>query len=95
MRANVVPPSLEPADRCRSVAQLSAYWRCAPRRVRELIRRGLLVAFALPGSRRLRITPEAVAECERLLAAGKARPRRQRTVSGIDPEVAALLEGDK
>lgn len=78
--------------RCLSVRQLAIYWRCAPRRVRELVRRGMLRAFALPGSRRLRISPDAVEECERLLSADVTRTRRRREPTGIDPEVARLLE---
>lgn len=81
----------ELADRCRSVRQLARHWRCAPKRVRDLIRRGLLQAFQL--GQAVRISPEAVTEAERLLAVATAKPRKRRQPGGIDPSVLALLEG--
>jgi hypothetical protein len=82
--------------RCLSVRDLARYWRVAPAKVRQYIRRGLLVAidFGSPGCRRLRITPEAIRECERLLAVQARPPRRRRQPDGIDPEVAELLGGE-
>jgi hypothetical protein len=85
------------SDRCLSVSELARYWRVAPAKVRDYIRRGLLSAidFGSRGRRRLRITPEAVRECELLLTAPARRPRRpSRPPGGIDPEVAALLGGE-
>jgi hypothetical protein len=79
-------------DRCRSVRQLARYWRVAPKRVRELARRGILRGFQV--GRALRFTPEAVAEAERLLAAPVAGGRRPRRDRGIDPAVTALLGGE-
>src|SRR5438046_2169157 len=76
-------------DRCRSVRQLAAYWRCSPARVRQLIRRGTVRAIIL--GRAVRISPVAIAEAERLLAVPAARGRRVRRCDGIDPEVAELL----
>jgi hypothetical protein len=77
--------------RCCSVRQLASHWRCSPKRVRDLIRRGVLQAFVI--ARAVRITPEAVHEAERLLAAPTAGVRRRRD-NGIDREVAELLESN-
>lgn len=78
-------------DRCLSVRQLAHRWRVAPKKVRALIRRGLLQGFTLPiGRREVRISPEAVLEFERRAAVLPAAPRRRR-VEEIDPEVAAML----
>jgi hypothetical protein len=80
-------------DRCLSVRQLACYWRCAPARVRQLVRRGILRAFVV--GRAVRISPEAVAEAERLLAPPVAGGRRRRAPDrGIAREVLRLLEGD-
>lgn len=78
-------------DRSRSVRQLAAYWRVSPRKVRALIRRGLLraVDFGI-GRRQLRITPEAVRECETRLAVRTPPPRRKRC-GDLDPELVAYL----
>ena len=84
-------PSADASDRCFSVRDLARHWRVAPKRVRALIKRKLLAAFK-PG-RGVRITPEAIRECERRLAVGVPAVRRGRRLDGIDPEVAALLEG--
>jgi hypothetical protein len=78
-------------DRCLSVRQLARYWRCAPARVRQLARRGVLRGFLL--GKALRFSPEAVAEAERLLAAPATGARWVRRDTGIDPTVAALLGG--
>jgi hypothetical protein len=82
----------ETFTRARSVRQLAQYWAVSPRKIRALIRRGLLRAIDLGanGRQQLRITPEAVTECERLLTVGKLPPKRQR-IKGIDPEIEALL----
>ncbi|HEY1381017.1 MAG TPA: helix-turn-helix domain-containing protein [Gemmataceae bacterium] len=77
------------ADRCRSVRQVAAYWRTSPKRVRQLVRRGILRAFVV--GRGLRIAPEAIAEAERLLAAPTAGSRR-RGDDGIDADVKKLLD---
>jgi excisionase family DNA binding protein len=77
---------------CRSVRQVARYWRTSPVRVRQLVRRGILRAFML--GRSVRISPEAIAEAERLLAVPVAGPRRQRVADGIAPEVVSLLNGD-
>jgi excisionase family DNA binding protein len=78
-------------DRSRSVRQLASYWRVSPRKVRALIRRGLLraVDFGV-GRRQLRITPDAVAECERRLAVRPPPPRRKRS-GDLDPELVEFL----
>ncbi|MBM4073019.1 MAG: helix-turn-helix domain-containing protein [Planctomycetes bacterium] len=80
------------ADPCLTVRQVAARWRVAPRKVRDLIRRGLLSAFMLPGDRRrqVRIAPEAVAAMEKQAAVLPVKPRRRREAE-IDPEVERLL----
>jgi excisionase family DNA binding protein len=78
-------------DRCFSVRQLARFWRCSPARVRQLIRRGVIRAFII--GKAVRISPEAVAEAERLLAAPVAGGRRKRRDDGVDPAVAEVLEG--
>jgi hypothetical protein len=86
----VTPDTPDTPKRCQGVRQLARYWRCAPKRVRELARRGILRGFQV--GRALRFTPEAVAEAERLLAAPPAADRRRKPNPGIDRAVAALLE---
>jgi hypothetical protein len=77
--------------RCYSVRQLARYWRCAPARVRKLIRQGVVKTFQL--GRYLRINPEAVAEAERLLAPAPARVQRKRTRNlNISPRVDSLVD---
>lgn len=84
--------SAAPLDHALSVRQLARRWAVGARKIREMIRRRLLCVFdvGLGGRRQLRITPEAVAECERRLAVSPAPSRRRRT-SEIDPAVAVLL----
>jgi hypothetical protein len=59
--------------------------------VRLLIRRGWLRAIDVgpAGRQRLRLTPDAVHECESRLAV--SRPRRRQAVRDIDPTIARLL----
>ena len=95
VKPRLAPPlaaAQEYPDRCRSIRQLARHWRCAPSRVRQLIKRGLLHAFAIGKS--VRITPEAIAEAQRLLAVPAATARRKRQVDGITAEVAALLSAE-
>jgi len=84
------PELAPPLDRCLTPRELARRWRTSPARVRQLIRRGVLRAFVL--GRRVRIPPEAVAEGGRLLAAPVTGGRRKRADTGIDRDVAALLE---
>lgn len=78
-------------DHSQSVRQVAAYWRVSPRKVRLLIRRGLLRAIDLGcGRQLLRLTPEAIRECEQRLAVKAPSPRRKRQ-SEIDPEIERLL----
>jgi len=88
---DATPAHSAPPARCRSVRELARYWRCAPGRVRVLVRRDVLQGFLI--GRALRFTPEAVAEAERLLAAPVVSGRRRRVHDGIAPEVVALLNG--
>jgi hypothetical protein len=75
-----------------SVRQLAAYWRCSPKRVRDLVRHGIVKAFVV--GRSVRVAPEAVREAEQMLAARPAGKRRKRRdADAIAPEVAKLLEG--
>lgn len=81
-----------PPDKSLSVRELAAYWRVSTRKIRALVKRGLLQAIDLGtvGRTQLRITPSAIAECERRLAVRAAAPRRRRET--IDPEIARLLD---
>ena len=81
----------EVSQRSYSVRQLASYWRVSPRKVRALIRRGLLraVDFGI-GRRQLRITPAAVAECEQRLAVRTPAPRRKRS-DDLDAELVEFL----
>jgi hypothetical protein len=81
-------------ERAFSVRQVAAYWRDSPRKIRALIRRGLLRAIDLGcGRQQLRVTPAALRECEERLAVKTAPPRRRRQRdSGIDPRILAELE---
>jgi excisionase family DNA binding protein len=83
----------EVGQRSYSVRQLASYWRVSPRKVRALIRRGLLraVDFGV-GRRQLRITPDAVVECERRLAVRTAPSTRKRG-EDLDPDLVAYLTG--
>jgi hypothetical protein len=81
-------------ERAFSVRQVAAYWRDSPRKIRALIRRGLLRAIDLGcGRQQLRVTPEALRECEDRLTVklSSPRPRRQRDTT-IDASVLAELE---
>jgi hypothetical protein len=87
VRANaVIDPAL-------SVRELARRWRVAPKKIRTLIRRGVLLAFDVGGKRsELRIAPEAVRAAEQgTLAVRPARKPKGR--SDIDPAILALLEG--
>lgn len=86
------PSPNEPFGRCLSVRQLAHYWRCSPARVRRLIRRGSLQAFLI--GRAARISPEAIREAERLLAAPAASRRRPRCQHGIPREILELLDSE-
>ncbi|OAI54008.1 hypothetical protein AYO44_03760 [Planctomycetaceae bacterium SCGC AG-212-F19] len=91
-----MPDSLSATpDRCLSVRQVAAHWRCSPRKVRALIRRGLLQAFDLGmgGRKQLRIAPEAIRACEMLLSPPAPAPKRRRQPDGISETVRALLDG--
>jgi excisionase family DNA binding protein len=85
-----MPNASATPDRCMTPRQVAVYWRTSPARVRDLVRRGILRAFVI--GRHARISPGAVAEAERLLAAPAVVKRATRTPSGIAPEVAKLLE---
>jgi hypothetical protein len=79
-----------------SVRQLARRWGVSPKRIRDLIRRRLLGAFDIGSRRRqLRISPEAIKECERRLAVGTpapARRQKKKKTQGIDPEIVMLLD---
>jgi excisionase family DNA binding protein len=77
--------------RSKSVREVAAYWRISPRKVRALIRRGLLRAVDLGcGRQQLRITPDAIQECEERLTVKAPAPRRKRCPE-IDPEIERIL----
>jgi hypothetical protein len=83
-------------DRALSVRQLARRWAISPRKVRAMIRRGILSAFNVGTTRtQLRIPPETVIEAEtKRLAVRPVTPRRRRREQ-IDPEIAALLNGGR
>lgn len=79
-------------DRALSVRQLARRWGIAPKKVREMIRRGTLSAIDVGfGRRQVRIMPEAIAECERRLTVQPARRRQAKRYADIDPEVARMI----
>ena len=91
--ASDIPQSVtaHSGDRSRSVRELARYWRVSTRKVRALIRRGLLRAIDLGcGRQQLRLTPEAVRACEQRLAVRQPAARRRRR-SEVDPEIERLL----
>jgi hypothetical protein len=57
-----------------------------------MVKKGLLPAFII--GRSVRITPEAVHECEEMLTVRPMVRRRGRRDHQIDPEVAKLLDGN-
>lgn len=78
-----------------SVRQLAAYWGVSPKKVREMIRRGILQAFDVGvGRPQLRITNDAVREAERRLAVRNPAPSRRRRDDDIDPRILKLLDAD-
>jgi hypothetical protein len=88
-----LPPVGDALGRCLSVRQLARYWRCAPARIRQMIRRGLLEAFLI--GRAVRISPDAIREAERQFAAPVSGGRRKRSRNdGIAREVIELLDRD-
>jgi hypothetical protein len=73
------------------VRQLARHWRCAPARVRQLIRRGVVRAFMV--GRAVRIPPDAVREAElRLAAPLSGGPRKRPPDQGILQEIVELLD---
>jgi excisionase family DNA binding protein len=83
--------SAEP-ERCLTVGEVAARWRCRPATVRELVRSGKLPAIQIGG--RVRIAPEAVREVEQgTLAVRPARPRRRK--ERVPAEVARALGLDE
>jgi hypothetical protein len=80
-------------DRALSVRQLARRWAVAPRKIRAMLKRGILRGFDVGfGRTQIRIPPEAIHEAEQRLAV-RAPARRQKRRPEIDPEIAALLEG--
>jgi hypothetical protein len=75
-----------------SVRQLAAHWAVSTRKIRALIRRGVLQAFNVGGNGRqqLRIAPEAIAEAEKRMAVPQPAPRRKRQPE-FDEEIITLL----
>ncbi|MCI0742287.1 MAG: helix-turn-helix domain-containing protein [Gemmataceae bacterium] len=79
-------------DRALSVRQLARRWAVSPKKVRAMLKRGIIRGFDVGvGRTQIRISPEAVKEAEQRLAVQAAVPRRKRR-NDIDPEVVALLE---
>lgn len=81
-------PELERA--ALSVRGLARRWRVAPKRIRQMIRRGVVAAICLGDKRgTLRILPESILAAEQRMTASPPRARRRR--EKVDPEIAALL----
>jgi|GEM_PF-2753725 len=77
-------------DRALSVRQVARRWCVSPRKIRMMIRRGIIQAIDVGfGRRQLRITPEAILECEQSLTVKPKAPRRRH--QRIDPEIERLL----
>jgi hypothetical protein len=76
------------------VRQLAVRWKAAPKKIRTLIRRGILPAFDV-GFRRpeLRIAPEVIREAEQTRLAVKPQAKRRKRPD-VDPVVVAMLGVD-
>lgn len=79
-------------DRCLSVRQLARRWGVSPKKIRAMLKRGILRGFDVGfGRTQVRIPPESIREAEEQRLSVKPRaPRRQRRE--IDPEIEKLLE---
>jgi hypothetical protein len=85
-------------ERSLSIKQFGKRYQIGPRKVRELIRRGILAAVDIgkgAGRQQFRIPPEAIRTFEAGIAVKPASPfRRRRCDDGISPTVRALLADD-
>lgn len=79
-------------DRALSVRQLARRWAVSPKKIRAMLKRGIIRGFDVGfGRAQIRIQPESIREAEEQRLAVKPRtPRRQRCE--IDPEIQRLLE---
>ena len=79
------------SGRALSVRQLARRWAVSPKKIRAMLKRGILRGFDVGfGRTQIRIPPEAIREAEQRLAVQTPSPRRKRRHE-IDPEIAALL----
>jgi hypothetical protein len=80
-------------DRALSVRQLARRWAVSPKKIRAMLKRGIIRGFDVGfGRTQIRIPPEAVLEAEQQrLAVRPPTPRRKRQAE-VDPEIARLLE---
>jgi hypothetical protein len=80
-----------PLDRALSVRQLARRWGVSPKKIRAMLKRGILRGFDVGfGRTQIRIPPEAIREAEQRLAVRAPTPRRKRQLE-IDPEIERLL----
>ena len=64
---------------CFTPVSLARRWRCRPSKVRDYLKRGLLIGFLLSDGRgTVRITPEEVERFEQGRPAAQTKPKRKR-----------------
>jgi hypothetical protein len=80
-------------DRALSVRQLARRWAVSPKKIRLMLKRGIVRGFNVGfGRAQIRIRPESILEAEtQRLAVKPPAPRRKRQAA-VDPEIARLLE---
>jgi hypothetical protein len=84
--------SVPALDRALSVRQLARRWAVSPKKIRAMLKRGILRGFDVGfGRAQIRIPPEAVLEAEQQRLAVKAPPPRRKRRPDIDPEIERLL----
>jgi hypothetical protein len=78
--------------RALSVRQLARRWAVSPKKVRAMLKRGIIRGFDVGfGRTQIRISPEAILEAEQQrLAVKPPAPHRKRRPH-IDPEIERLL----
>jgi hypothetical protein len=84
------------AERSCSVKQFAERYQIGAKKVRALIRKGIIDAIDIGlgiGRRQVRIPPESIKKFEERLAVRPA-PVRRRRAEPIDPEIERLLRDD-
>jgi hypothetical protein len=79
-------------DRALSVRQLARRWAVSPKKIRAMLKRGIISGFDVGlGRTQIRIPPETIIEAEQQrLAVKPPAPRRKRRPN-VDPEIERLL----